>query len=69
MTSLVSRPMSVGLSKCIVNLSRTALKGAQIYETGKVNLDTAIREFDQVMMHLTARIVAGTIRNRKECAH
>jgi hypothetical protein len=54
--------------QCLVNLSRTALKGAQIYESGKVKLNSAIREFDQVIVHLTARIVAGIMNDTRVCS-
>ena len=41
------------------NLSNTVINGADIYRTGKKQLRNAIRQYDQVMMHLTARAVAG----------
>ena len=41
------------------NLSKTALKGPQIYQEGKNRLDVAIREYDQAVMHLTAQVVAS----------
>jgi hypothetical protein len=43
-----------------VNISRTAVDGAQIYEKEKERLNVAVREFDQSIMHFTARVVAST---------
>jgi len=41
------------------NLSNTVINGADIYQTGKTQLRNAIRQYDQVMMHFTARAVAS----------
>jgi len=48
------------LSNIVVNLSKTLLNGPQAYQKSKDRLDVAIREYDQAVMHLTARLVAGT---------
>lgn len=42
-----------------VNLSNTVINGAEIYQTTKMQLRHAISQYDQAVMHLTARSVAG----------
>jgi len=42
-----------------VNLSITILQGQRSYEDRKKDLDIAVQEYCQAMIHLTARIVAG----------
>jgi len=43
------------------NLSNTVMNGADIYRTAKKQLRNAIRQYDQVVIHLTARVVAGKL--------
>jgi hypothetical protein len=43
----------------VVNVLNTVLKGSQIYSDGKEQLEMAIREYDQTIMHFTACLLAG----------
>lgn len=45
----------------VVNFSKTVVQGSKLYEDGKKRLDAAIREFDQAVLHLTARVIAGML--------
>lgn len=42
-----------------MNLSKTALKGPQVYQKGKEKLEFAIREYDESVMRFTAEIVSS----------
>jgi hypothetical protein len=43
----------------IVNMLNTVLNGSQMYSDGKDQLEMAIREYDQTIMHFTACLLAG----------
>jgi len=51
--------LSIFLLLCEGNLSNTIINDDDIYQTGKKQLRNAIRQYDQVMMHITARAIAG----------
>jgi hypothetical protein len=43
----------------VANLLKTVVDGEKQYEARKLDVDAAIRNYDQTVIHLTARIVAG----------
>lgn len=44
-----------------VNLWKTTVNGQEIYDAAKGNVEMAIKEYEQAVMHLTACIVAGKL--------
>jgi hypothetical protein len=44
-------------------LAKSLAEGTKCYEDTQKHLDVAIREYDQAVLHLAARAVAGTLRN------
>src|SRR5271169_5709657 len=45
----------------VANLWINALEGQKAYDSRKMQLDMAIRDYYQTVMHLIARVVAGTL--------
>jgi hypothetical protein len=46
----------------IDHLTKTVMEGSTPYDEAQQKLEVAIREYDQSVLHLTARVIAGILK-------